>query len=261
MIAPKSRVEPDDNKNVHKLIHSIEHSSMCHSNILVENIAKTLSRPSDASGSPRCTKEPHYVLDIPGPSDDDFGKGLREFYEMCKKMEPMTLKDAEEVKEVHQLRRIFPTPYAVNIRILPYTSIWHLGHACTSSWVFLGPWVPNLPLISFRGQRHVKRSLRHSISLQNLYVYVYSTKTPSARLIHNVYCEPIQAHGPVTSTYVGNFLSVRRSSLNHIYDVSTFNPPREHVMHASNSNCSRRHLLHGPRVLYTIAYTIPYPTG
>ncbi|KAK0483899.1 hypothetical protein IW261DRAFT_1417658 [Armillaria novae-zelandiae] len=91
--------------------------------------------------SPRCTKEAHHVLDIPGLGDDDFGKGLWEFYEMCKKMEPMVLKDAEEVQEVHQLRRIFPAPYAVNMRILPYTSIWHLVHACTN--------------------------LRHSISLQN----------------------------------------------------------------------------------------------
>ncbi|KAK0483937.1 hypothetical protein IW261DRAFT_1332184, partial [Armillaria novae-zelandiae] len=92
------RVESDDDESVVKLIDSLEHSFTRYSNILVDDIAQTLVP------AVRRVKEAHHVLNT--RVDDDFGKGLWEFHETCKKMELTTLKDAEEVKEEYEAAQV-----------------------------------------------------------------------------------------------------------------------------------------------------------
>ncbi|KAK0228808.1 hypothetical protein IW262DRAFT_1479605 [Armillaria fumosa] len=90
----EQRVEADDDENVVELIDSLEHSFTRYSNILVDDIAQTLVP------AVRRVKEAHHVPNT--RVDDDFGKGLWEFHETCKKMELAMLKDAEEVKEEYE---------------------------------------------------------------------------------------------------------------------------------------------------------------
>ncbi|KAK0228804.1 hypothetical protein IW262DRAFT_1456022 [Armillaria fumosa] len=92
------RVKSDDDENVVKLIDSLEHSFTHYSNILVDDIAQTLVP------AVRRVKEAHHVLNT--RVDDDFGKGLWEFHETCKRMELATLKDADEVKEEYEAAQV-----------------------------------------------------------------------------------------------------------------------------------------------------------
>ncbi|SJL00680.1 uncharacterized protein ARMOST_03993 [Armillaria ostoyae] len=92
------RVEPDDDENVLKLIDSLANSFTRYSNILVDDIAQTLVP------AVRRVKEAHHVLNT--RVDDDFGKGLWEFHDACKKMEVATLKDAAGVKEEYEAAQV-----------------------------------------------------------------------------------------------------------------------------------------------------------
>ncbi|KAK0239863.1 hypothetical protein EDD85DRAFT_465758 [Armillaria nabsnona] len=92
------RVEADDDENALKLIDSLANSFTRYSNNLVDDIAQTLVP------AVRHIKETHHVLNT--RVDEDFGKGLWEFHETCKKMELATLKDAEEVKEEYEAAQV-----------------------------------------------------------------------------------------------------------------------------------------------------------
>ncbi|KAK0441815.1 hypothetical protein EV421DRAFT_1952280 [Armillaria borealis] len=108
------RVEPDDDENVLKLIDSLANSFTCYSNILVDDIAQTLVP------AVRRVKEAHHVLNT--RVDDDFGKGLWEFHDACKKMEVATLKDAAGVKEEYEAAQILWA--SLRTRILEGYQLW-----------------------------------------------------------------------------------------------------------------------------------------
>ncbi|KAG7448056.1 uncharacterized protein BT62DRAFT_751110 [Guyanagaster necrorhizus] len=87
---PPSRVEPDD-EDIVKLIDSLQNSFTRYSKTLVDDIAQTLVP------AVRRVKEAHHLLNT--RVDEDFGKGLWEFHDTCKKMEVMTLRNEEEIRE------------------------------------------------------------------------------------------------------------------------------------------------------------------
>ncbi|KAK0463842.1 uncharacterized protein EV420DRAFT_1264659, partial [Desarmillaria tabescens] len=85
--------EPDDDE-VLRLIDSLQTSFTCYSNTLVDDIAQTLVP------AVRRVKEAHHILNT--HVDEDFGKGLWEFHDACKKIEVAMLKDANKVKEEYE---------------------------------------------------------------------------------------------------------------------------------------------------------------
>ncbi|KAK0211015.1 hypothetical protein DFS33DRAFT_1378985 [Desarmillaria ectypa] len=91
------RVEPDDD-DVLRLTNSLQNSFTHYSKTLVDDIAQTLVP------AVRRVKEAHHVLNT--SVDEDFGKGLWEFHDACKKMEVVTLKEAEEVKEEYEAAQV-----------------------------------------------------------------------------------------------------------------------------------------------------------
>ncbi|KAK0463856.1 uncharacterized protein EV420DRAFT_1111817 [Desarmillaria tabescens] len=89
--------EPDDDE-VLRLIDSLQTSFTRYSNTLVDDIAQTLVP------AVRRVKEAHHILNT--RVDEDFGKGLWEFHDACKKIEVAMLKDADEVKEEYEAAQV-----------------------------------------------------------------------------------------------------------------------------------------------------------